>query len=263
MASRQEERKRQVMAYCKKAKARVLGAKDLNHFIVDRKHRVVYCYIPKVACSRWKKIMAELVGLSGKSVHKQRFDLLSYHSKADIRYILQNYYKFLFVREPFERLLSAYRNKFTNKTDIYKKHVHRIKQSVRVRLGTNETSSAHSGEIKFHHFISYVINVHSKRGKLDEHWNHYDNLCHPCKINFDFIGQYETLTEDAPFVLHDAGVDRLVSFPPVRYTSTRDNLGHYYSKIPREDILRLKKLYRGDLEMFGYSARNSLGSIIK
>lgn len=263
MASRQEERKRQVLAYCKKTRARALQAKDLNHFIVDSKHRLVYCYIPKVACSKWKKIMAKLVGLTGKSVHKQKFNFLSYHSKADIRYILQNYYKFLFVREPFERLLSAYRNKLTNQTDIYKLYASKIKQSVRVRLGANETSSALHGEFKFEDFISYLIDTHSIRGKIDEHWNHYDNLCHPCEIDFDFIGKYETLSEDAPFVLREAGVDHLVSFPPIRYTSTRNSLGDYYSKVPREDIMRVKKLYRRDLEMFGYNAKNSLGSIIK
>lgn len=59
MASRQQERKRRVSAYCKTAvKTSALQPRALNHFIVDNKHKVVYCYIPKVACTTWKKIMA-------------------------------------------------------------------------------------------------------------------------------------------------------------------------------------------------------------
>lgn len=250
------------MAYCKNTKARALQTKDLNHFIVDNKHRVVYCYIPKVACTTWKKIMAQLVGLKSHSVHDQRFNLLSSHSRAEVRFILQNYYKFLFVREPFERLLSAYRDKFTSKTRVYKKYAKKIKRSVRARLGANATTLAEGGDISFQEFISYLINVHTKGSRLNEHWNHYDNLCHPCEINFNFIGHYETLKEDAPFALHEAGVDQLVSFPPIRYTSTKDNLERYYSEVPQEDALRLQKLYQRDLEMFGYKDKQPLGSII-
>lgn len=260
MVSRQHERKRQVSAYCKTTKANTLQPKALNHFIVDNKHRVVYCYIPKVACTTWKKTMAHLVGLQSKSVHDQRFNLLSSHSKAKVRFILQNYYKFIFVREPFERLLSAYKDKFTRKNNVLKKYAKKIKRSVRERLGTNSTAG--DAEIKFKEFITYLIDVNNKGSRLNEHWHHYDQLCHPCEINFDFIGHYETLEEDAPFVLHEAGVDQLVSFPPVHFTSTKDNLQRYYSEVSREDVIQLQRIYRRDFEMFGYNTSQSLDSLI-
>ena len=266
MASRQQERKRQVSAYCETTKTSAAWQpKDLNHFVVDNKHRIVYCYIPKVACTTWKKIMAHLIGLkskSVKSVHDQRFNLLSSHSKAKARFILENYYKFLFVREPFERLLSAYKDKFTRKTNVWKKYEKKIKRAVRVRLGANATTYADSGEIKFQDFITYLIDVTSKGSRLNEHWRHYEQLCHPCKINFDFIGHYETLVDDAPSVLHEAGVDQFVSFPSVHFTSTKNDLEHYYSAVPREDILRLQRIYRRDFEMFGYKTSQSLGSVV-
>ena len=263
MASRQQERKRQVSAYCKTAKKSVLQPRSLNHFIVDNKHRIVYCYIPKVACTTWKKIMAHLVGLKSKSVHELRFKLLSSYSKAKARSILQSYYKFLFVREPFERLLSAYRNKFKKKTNIWKKYAKKVKRSVGLRLGANgNTIADNNGEITFQEFITYLIDVNSKGGRLNEHWLHYESLCHPCNINFDFIGHYETLEDDAPFVLHETGVDQFVSFPPVHFTSTKDDLQRYYSKVPREDIIRLQRIYRRDFEMFGYKALQSVGNVI-
>lgn len=263
MASRQQERKRQVSAYCRMAKKSVLQPRSLNHFIVDNKYRIVYCYIPKVACTTWKKIMAHLVGLKSKSVHEQRFNLLSFHSKAKARSILQSYYKFLFVREPFERLLSAYRDKFTRKTNVWKKYAKKVKRSVGLRLGANGSTIAdNNGEITFQEFVTYLIDVSSKGGRLNEHWRHYESLCHPCNINFDFIGHYETLEDDAPFVLHETGVDQFVSFPPVHFTSTKNDLQRYYSKVPREDIIRLQGIYRRDFEIFGYKALQSVGNVI-
>lgn len=263
MVSRQQERKRQVSAYCETIKTSALESKALSHFIVDNKHRIVYCYIPKVACTTWKKIMAHLVGLeskSVKSVHNQRFNLLSSHSKSKARFILDNYYKFLFVREPFERLLSAYKDKFTRKTNVWKKYEKKIRRAVRVRLGANATNLVDSEEIKFKDFITYLIDTNNKGSRLNEHWRHYHQLCHPCQINFDFIGHYETLEDDAPFVLHEAGVDQFVSFPPVHFTSTRNDLERYYSDVPREDILRLQRIYQRDFEMFGYGALQSFGN---
>lgn len=263
MASRQQERKRQVSAYCKTAKKSTLQRRSLDHFIVDNKHRIVYCYIPKVASTTWKKTMAHLVGLKSKSVHELRFKLLSSYSKAKARSILQSYYKFLFVREPFERLLSAYRDKFTRKTNVWKKYAKKVKRSVGLRLGANGSTIAdNNGEITFQEFVTYLIDVSSKGGRLNEHWRHYESLCHPCNINFDFIGHYETLEDDAPFVLHETGVDQFVSFPPVHFTSTKDDLQRYYSKVPREDIIRLQGIYRRDFEIFGYKALQSVGNVI-
>lgn len=40
------------------------------------------------------------------------FRRLDNYTSEEIRYRLDNFMKFMFVRHPFERLLSAYRNKF-------------------------------------------------------------------------------------------------------------------------------------------------------
>lgn len=255
MTSRQEERKRQLVNYCKTTKGRTpLQSRYLNHLIVDNKHKIVYCYIPKVACTTWKKIMAQLVRLNYKktSVHQLRFDLLSSHSKSEVRYILNNYYKFMFVREPFERLLSAYKDKFERKSnEVYDKYAGKVKRSVR-RLKFGADGWRSDGDINFSDFILYLIDTNSKGGRYNEHWRQYYKLCYPCEINYDFIGHYETLEEDARFVLREASVDRLVSFSPVRYTSTRDDLKRFYSELPREDVLKLRRIYRHDFDMFNY-----------
>ncbi|KAL9964630.1 hypothetical protein ACROYT_G028294 [Oculina patagonica] len=74
----------------------------LQHIVVSQSAKVLYCSIPKCASRQLK-------GLLLPNRTKLR---LTHFPKQEQNMMLKTYFKFTFVREPFERLLSAYKDKF-------------------------------------------------------------------------------------------------------------------------------------------------------
>ena len=114
--------------------------------------------------------------------------------------------------------------------------------------------------MKFEEFVQHVL-VESRVGKqyLDMHWRPQYNLCQPCHIDYDFIGHYETLHQDAGHVLRQ--ISRLsnntdVQFPATdldnRNRNSHEMLRKFYGDISAYHILRLVQLYKRDYRIFGY-----------
>jgi len=84
---------------------------------VSDKLQYVFCCNPKVACTSWRLALVKLTGkyLSNRSPTvrvSDRFVRRGVHYRHDQRSsLLKKYYKFMIVREPLERLVSAYLDK--------------------------------------------------------------------------------------------------------------------------------------------------------
>ena len=226
-----------------------LKASDFKYTIVDDKNKIIYCTIPKVSSTTWKRVLGDLRGLD-KNIEKiHRKDLwrwLYQYTEEERLKRIKSYFKFLFVREPLHRLLSAYKDKFMSRDRGCSRAARN--QIVKAYRPQDYKPNYEDINITFAEFIQYFSNDVPR----NEHWRQYEKLCHPCVINYDFIGHFETLEDDAPLLFKMAGIDDRVSFPPIHKSTGTDEVLEYYSQVPSRYIKRLGEQYRSDFEMFDY-----------
>jgi Sulfotransferase family len=116
-------------------------APSYEEMYVDDTRRYIYCLVSKAACTSWKRTLLKLSGnetvskfLNGSNelkfqlVHDRSFSnkvlkRLEHFSPDEQHFRLKNYYKFMFVREPLERLLSAYRDKMIRDAEYVMEYV--------------------------------------------------------------------------------------------------------------------------------------------
>ena len=249
------ERQATVRDFCRRKNRNdeAVNIKKLSNIIVAEKLKILFCYIPKVSCTQWKTVIASLDGAKTKTwIHNPKnFKFLHVYPRNDVDRMLKTYFKFVFVREPLERLLSAYLDKFHSGDSAFHSAYGRgiIR---RYRPGGNPEHK----NVTFDEFLNFVINIGNSY--WNEHWQTYDKLCHPCAIQYDFIGRFENLEEEASFVLSGIKRKSNISFPHVRPSSTPSKLSLYYSQISRERLDRLLQIFSGDSEMFGYDLPRSV-----
>jgi len=113
-----EQRQRQLNSTCSRPTSeRHMPAWE--RLYVSNQRRYVYCSIPKVACSSWMHTVLRLEGKNISRVSKVHDPQMTdgiikravHYKPAERDALLSNYFKFMFVRDPLERLVSAYRDK--------------------------------------------------------------------------------------------------------------------------------------------------------
>ena len=224
----------------------------------------------QVACTNWKRIMMILTGSAGDrkknpmdiqasdSHMRTGFKTLDQYSDEEIINRVRQYFKFMFVRHPFERLLSAYKNKFSERYSVYFQKKFGRKIIRRYRQEAKAESLVYGNDVTFREFVTYVLDPRTHVEGLNEHWRQYYKLCHPCHLNYDVIGKYETLYSDASLVLDRAGVSDRVTFPTYppetrkKRAKTVDYIRDFFATIPTTELKDLKATYGLDFEFFGY-----------
>ena len=165
-----------------------------------------------------------------------------------------NFTKFMFVRHPLERLVSAYRDRLASNNTRY----HNIvgKRVIRkYRKNPSPLSLKTGDDVTFPEFVSFVIDEW-KVGKrpLDPHWRPVVDLCLPCEMQFDFIGKFETLNQDVEFLLrklNESDLSRLFAIQPKPKT-TSTLWKEFINKISYQQLIHLNRMFADDFRLFGY-----------
>ncbi|KAK1126914.1 hypothetical protein K0M31_004535 [Melipona bicolor] len=249
-----------------------LNPESFRNILVDEQHELLYCYVPKVACTNWKRVLMVATGkwpgndpmeIPADQAHSSGiFQRLSNYTLSEIERMLATYDKLIVVRHPLERLLSAYRNKLEAKhekssryfqTRFGKKIIRRYRQNATVE------SLKNGDDVTFREFVQFVTDASSNETR-NEHWKPIYELCQPCLVSYNLVSKYESLVEDATEVLERMGVES-ISFPtkPANSEPTAMKLDKYYSTLTYKQLRKLADLYKLDLRLFDYSLEDVLG----
>lgn len=237
----------------------------LSRLFVEDRYRLLYCEVPKAGCSNWKRVLMVLSGRASSTrdiphdtVHyANNLRQLKSYSRSGVAQRLRSYTKVLFVREPFERLVSAFRDKFESPNAYYHSVFGRPIIS-KYRPNATLTALRTGTGVAFREFVQYLLDV-QRPVKMDIHWEPVSQLCSPCVFAYDFIGRFERLQEEAGFLLQSIGAPRNLTFPdfkdrnPDAERTSPSITRRYFAQLKGAERQRLFDFYYMDYLMFNYS----------
>ena len=253
--------------------------KQKSNIYVNDEFGFLFCRVPKVGITNWKRLLVYLLQrdktnsyvlrIPEMAVHVGRFrqllesTLLSTYSPSEVQYRLKNYLKIMFVRHPLDRLLSAYRSKFTRPTHDNVKNFYRTYGKYiisRYRQTPSPISLELGADVKFDEFLRFVSET--RRGH-NAHWAPYVNQCFPCEVGYDFIGRYETMTDDANFLLDLWNVTN-IRFPKASRPLSEESylFQHAYRNISSNLTDELLRQYEADFKAFDFDKAPDFDSSI-
>ncbi|XP_017655243.1 carbohydrate sulfotransferase 8 [Nannospalax galili] len=265
----QQERKRVMQEACAKYRAsssrRAVTPRHVSRIFVEDRHRVLYCEVPKAGCSNWKRVLMVLAGLASSTADIQHNTVhygsalkrLDTFDRQGIVHRLSTYTKMLFVREPFERLVSAFRDKFEHPNSYYHP-VFGKAILARYRANASREALRTGSGVRFPEFVQYLLDVHRPVG-MDIHWDHVSRLCSPCLIDYDFVGKFESMEDDANFFLSLIHAPGNLTFPRFKdrhsqEARTTTRITHqYFAQLSTLQRQRTYDFYYMDYLMFNYS----------
>ena len=86
------------------------------------------------------------------------------------------------------------------------------------------------------------------------HSDSYYSICHPCVINYDVIGKFESLDKDQQMIMNQLFGECKINFPTrnVKDIPSKEFLNNYYGNMPRKMLDNVLNFYKVDLEKYKY-----------
>jgi hypothetical protein len=181
------------------------------HSRVSVAHRYVCMTIPKVGCTTVKRTLHRFEGLAPLddwgALHDQGEDLrLSRFGPDDCARMLTapDWVRFAFVRNPYDRVFSAWKSKLANPWDTQYLW---IRDAIRA---ANDYPPSPDGDRfrpfpAFADYVRFLTETDDRRLLVDGHWNLQTNILCRDLVGYDVIGRFETFVDDFTAVLRRLG----------------------------------------------------------
>ncbi len=172
---------------------------------------------------------------------------------------LGNFTKIIFVRHPFERLVSAYQSKLVRNNDnsstYYKSVARKIIHQYRQQQSNRFLLQNDNDVVTFPEYVNFIVDEWKNGSKwMDVHWTPISDLCLPCTMQYDFVGKFETLNEDVELMLRKLNENDLSWLFTSNKRQPRATLlwKQLMEKLSYEQLNNLNSMFADDFRIFGY-----------
>ena len=270
------------LSFCKNRDLKTLR---LGHFFLftDPPRKIGYCEVPKAASTTWRQaframnsIQKDEINIQGMTKHilfSEKYSIQANNNNDLTRLNQTNILKMIIVRHPFERIGSAYHDKFVLKNLKSEKFigiVDRVRNHQKKEMNISSTDPCllnASVQFPFPCFVEYVLHRTMKPlydivFRFDVHWWPYTELCRVCSVHYDFVGHVERLQEDIEMlsnkfpendVLKDLRRKNIRDHCNVSCRNTTNEVYiKYFNEITKDTIVRLYYRFLDDFKYGGY-----------
>ena len=175
---------------------------ELGFLMSNDEHKVLYCPIFKVGSTTFRGLVFDdgqsKISPNNWSLRPMRDRYWHARSVKEAHDRLNNYFKFLVVRHPFDRLYSSFKSKFHLDEDRYV--AKKLTKLMLSKLGNALKLDGNGTALPTLDQFLFMVATEPKRFN-NPHWDDYVSYCHPCSIQYDHVIYMETLEDDYQIVL--------------------------------------------------------------
>lgn len=238
-----------------------MKTKPPNIYVNDQ-YKLIFCTVPKIASTNFKRLLLVLSGKFNITDPNQIKEPQRYARSilpklymlplSEREYRIRHYNKVIFTREPFARVVSAYKDKFLHSRFPY----YSIENTIIERYRIN--GSIYLRNISFSEFVEYIVDPFTtSKYRYNQHWKPIFDMCYPCKIHYNYIGKVDSMDRDVHELIKMLKVEDRVHFPlrEDRYhrAKSEEELWTYYKDVKPDLIRQLYNRYTKDYAVFNFN----------
>lgn len=160
-----------------------------------------------------------------KKIYSAHFSYPDHATAREVKSFLEkewnSYFKFCFVRNPFEKVVSDY---------IY-------------------TTRNGRGDVSFHNFVKMIKKRNEKKSIVHPRIKSWDIISTERGLEMDYVGRYERIKEDAEQIFKKIGIN----FEDEKFPYTKNIKDYDYRDYYGEEEKNIvSNLFKEEIEYFGY-----------